>query len=637
MERFLAFLLCACSVGSDPPGLVDGGLRDGTVDASGCGGDFACDDRIACTIDRCGEGACTTTPCIDCCEMGTVCAVDLGCITAPKPCDGDDDCLDSIRCTLDFCGSDGTCAHRPQDGLCDSGEVCLPAVGCIPEPPTTCTTAADCEVGAYCVGRWSCDPEFGCQFVALRDCDDMDECTVDSCSEEAMGCVHDPRDDDADGHVASACGGDDCNDADPMVSPSDPELCNTRDDDCDGTTDETCCEPGLPCTTSCGTAGTTTCDPEGCAPPAETCNGLDDDCDGLADQSFDCVRDRSESCMTACDSTGMRTCNTSCEWDACVAPAESCNAEDDDCDGMRDEGFACIAGTSATCRTMCGSMGSRDCLPDCSYDACSPPSESCNGEDDDCDGACDDGFTCCEGSTRDCTAFGFFAGTAVCRAGCGSWNTTPCTNCGNGTRNTGEACDGVDLGGEDCTSIGMGFGSGTLRCAAGCAFDTSSCSRCRNGVIDAGEDCDGTALGGADCTTVPGGFTGGTLRCSSACRYDTAMCIAWDPSGDYATTPAPTYTCAFGLVNFSIGLFEFSDSGTILVVNGAPCVMSGVSPRATRMFDVQCTIPGSCPENYRLTGMFTSDDRWTGTFRANFGPGSCFGCTNQMWSVTGMR
>jgi hypothetical protein len=47
--------------------------------------------------------------------------------------------------------------------------------------------------------------------------------------------------------------------------------------------------------------------------------------------------------------------------------------------------------------------------------------------------------------------------------------------CGNGTRETGEVCDGTDLGGQTCASVGAG--SGTLRCASGCAaFDTSLCS-----------------------------------------------------------------------------------------------------------------------------------------------------------------
>jgi hypothetical protein len=45
---------------------------------------------------------------------------------------------------------------------------------------------------------------------------------------------------------------------------------------------------------------------------------------------------------------------------------------------------------------------------------------------------------------------------------------------------------------------------------------------CGNGVKDPGEDCDGADLGGATCESL--GFTGGTLACSPACTYDTSGC-----------------------------------------------------------------------------------------------------------------
>jgi len=36
-----------------------------------------------------------------------------------------------------------------------------------------------------------------------------------------------------------------------------------------------------------------------------------------------------------------------------------------------------------------------------------------------------------------------------------------------------ELCDGVDLNGQSCASLG--FSSGTLACGPGCTFDTSGC------------------------------------------------------------------------------------------------------------------------------------------------------------------
>ncbi len=700
----------SCATG-ERPAPTDGGVIgfdarpfDGRVV---CTADSECGDRIACTVDHCRAGACAHDPCTDCCAAGLACVPDFGCRTAPTPCTMDSECNDAIRCTLDRCRDATVCEHNPQPELCGMGEICLPAVGCIPEPPTMCTTAADCERGAACVGEWSCQAEFGCQFVSARDCNDADDCTVDSCVEERGGCVHDLRDVDGDTYADRACtGGDDCDDANPAIHPGAAELCNGADDNCDGMIDEGCCSAG-PCTTTCDTMGTRGCNPDGspgacvappeacngadddcdgmiddglgcalgsaamactttcgstgtraclpgctldsCVPPTEACNGTDDDCDGSADDGFACVRGATTSCTTTCGSTGTDTCAADCTAGACTAPAETCNGTDDDCDGMTDEGFACAVGTSASCTTTCGSSGSRACLPGCTLDTCAPPAETCNGVDDNCNGACDDTFTCCRGGTAPCSTMGYFSGSAVCRTDCSGYDLSTCTNCGNGTRNPGEACDGADLGGAMCTSIGMGFGSGTLRCAAGCMFDTSMCSRCGNGFIDAGEQCDGSNFGGATCTSIGGGFTGGTLRCNASCMRDTSMCTVWNPTGTYTNSPRPMFACTwmgFPAVSFNIASFGFIDDGVTLRVTGARCggagaAMTGPTARnPSRSFDVTCTYTGTCDEIYRLVGMFTSDNVWTGTFYASY-TGDCDTCDDppqpRTWSVMGTR
>ncbi|MEK6904681.1 MAG: hypothetical protein AABW87_03750, partial [Nanoarchaeota archaeon] len=46
--------------------------------------------------------------------------------------------------------------------------------------------------------------------------------------------------------------------------------------------------------------------------------------------------------------------------------------------------------------------------------------------------------------------------------------------CGNNRKETGEACDGTDLGGSTCSS--QGYDGGTLKCKSDCsAYDTSGC------------------------------------------------------------------------------------------------------------------------------------------------------------------
>jgi len=56
---------------------------------------------------------------------------------------------------------------------------------------------------------------------------------------------------------------------------------------------------------------------------------------------------------------------------------------------------------------------------------------------------------------------------------------------------------------------------------------------CGNGSVDAGEECDGGNVGGADCTTLGLGFTGGQLACDG-CSFDTSACTAGCPDGNCA-------------------------------------------------------------------------------------------------------
>jgi len=51
---------------------------------------------------------------------------------------------------------------------------------------------------------------------------------------------------------------------------------------------------------------------------------------------------------------------------------------------------------------------------------------------------------------------------------------------------------------------------------------TTTLPNCGNGRLDPGEQCDGTNLFGRDCATL--GFTGGTLACRPDCLFDTSHC-----------------------------------------------------------------------------------------------------------------
>lgn len=82
--------------------------------------------------------------------------------------------------------------------------------------------------------------------------------------------------------------------------------------------------------------------------------------------------------------------------------------------------------------------------------------------------------------------------------------------CGDGARNGAEDCDGADLGGATCNSLGFP-GPGTLTCSDACTFDPSGCNRCGNGEVNGGEDCD------------DGGNTPGD-GCDAQCNFEGVTC-----------------------------------------------------------------------------------------------------------------
>ena len=110
--------------------------------------------------------------------------------------------------------------------------------------------------------------------------------------------------------------------------------------------------------------------------------------------------------------------------------------------------------------------------------------------------------------------------------------------CENGSLDPGEVCDGSNFlnGSNKCedfsSTSGFPYAPGeTVTCAPNCdAVIFDSCSSCGNDVIENGfgEACDGGNLNGKDCTDF--GFFFGTLTCkpasdpSNPCTFDSSAC-----------------------------------------------------------------------------------------------------------------
>jgi hypothetical protein len=148
----------------------------------------------------------------------------------------------------------------------------------------SCLTDDDCQDGLVCNGRERCAGGRCAAGEPMR-CDDGDDCTIGSCSEEAGGCVALLRDGDGDGFGDEACGGDDCDDAEADIHPGAPEGCGEGEDrDCSGTPDldddgdgylDSRCPGGDDCNDR---------NPNAFPGAAEVCfDGEDQDCDGLVD------------------------------------------------------------------------------------------------------------------------------------------------------------------------------------------------------------------------------------------------------------------------------------------------------------------------------------------------------------------
>ena len=169
---------------------------------------------------------------------------------------------------------------------------------------------------------------------------------------------------------------------------------------------------------------------------------------------------------------------------------------------------------------------------------------------------------------------------------------TPAPICSDGVVNVaGEQCDGSDLDGYTCASLGPMVG--ILACDGTCKFDTSACEACGGGGQSCcnGGTCDpGMACGAGACSSAVALFTTGNLvgsslgnRATTTASCTAAKPVSLDCSGGIVALLS--YSGGDTIANLPTnhglpaGLPLAGPTGILMANNWADAMSAGVTPR----------------------------------------------------------
>ncbi len=474
-----------------------------------------------------------------------------------------------------------------------------------PAPPATTTAdaAADTQAGDVAAsldiasadtgpGTPSCSGGAGCACASPNECD-TGVCADDGNSDTGKACAYPFGAGCAPGFVTyTAIVGEGAT----VCVPAAPKLCNPceKDEQCQATggSGSLCvgygaagrfcgvacpasgCPQGYVCADATGSSGAKAkqCQESEQSPPSCLCSKAA----SSAALSTPClVQNAAGSCggVRVCGASGLSACS------GMVPAPESCNGQDDDCNGQTDEGPLCDDGNPCTVGDVCQAGACKpgiakpcDDQNDCTDDAC----DKANGK---CTYAPSDGVACSDGNP--CTQ-GEKCAAGVCLGGVAQ--PCPCSNNSDcGSQEDGDPCNGTlycdpkvskcsvnpstvvtcPTTGNTCTSSSCVPKTG--QCEVANLPDSTTCSdglawtegdNCQGGKCAAGV---ATKLCGstADCAKYEDGdVCNGTLFCNKAtgvCQLNPATVVYCATADDTACRKnlcgAKTGTCSLTPIN----------------------------------------------------------------------------------------
>lgn len=106
--------------------------------------------------------------------------------------------------------------------------------------------------------------------------------------------------------------------------------------------------------------------------------------------------------------------------------------------------------------------------------------------------------------------------------------------------------------------------------------------------------------------------------------------------GNYALAPTVGYSCGAGSV--SVSQVALAVGSGAVSVTGFPVTLTGAAPAGGMFTASGSESRGGCQWRYTLSGSFTTEGRFTGSYNIAFDACSVsFGCFAQVGEITGTR